>query len=881
MGPINVIEFLLSTFLFMGMLCLIGYGSIRFMEIIFRKKLMHFANQFFGVSSDNIMKLNLFLYIGMSFILLYAEIFLSLKVFNFYTLSGLSVLSGIILLYDIFKNKATVNFFKDKLIIRRFTAYLSPIAIVISLGLIAILRSTIIVGEFGSPSGDAAIHSIVILRIIKSNVFTPEFIYQSGGHVIASFFTLNLNIPIYKTVILLTGAFSVLVFLGFYCLGVSYFKKPTYGYLCAFLATLFWFGTYSPIYWGDLPFMMGIYVAVSALAFSINFAAPIHEHLSYRVLFTVLLLIPLFAIYVVSLFYVMFWLLLLFARSLISHHEYFARLKTWGFLILSFAMAAFLAAFYFMLPLTAYAYPALSGSLSASSGVLSRGWWDDHLISPIFFLQIPTFYTQLSETRNVLGVSSFSLIPYGVLACIILIFLMFAQKYKFRDRMQAVNRYLSSLSYVSKTMLMLYGFYVLIYLYLTYIWTFRGILPTERIYQYLGIIFTMLEFLSIIVFWLLLTNSLHGIKIRISYFKRSFHVSRVRVLSMLRGKTKTIAALIILSLIFLSTINVVEPFSKTSETKSWLNEFNVLTDDDINLQLWMKQNLNDSSIILVSWGDAGQYVPIIADKKAVFEFVNVLDSCPLTREYAQQYRKLLQLLDVSPDNPVTLKLLQFFNITYIYVGAKESTRFGDTSPSKVNFPEYTVLNASLLNSAGHYKLTYRVGRAQLFEVVYNAPVTIQISTCDTTEDWFTFESDIATSAKIMVSTTTYIEGQGSIEWTFKFNRSSSYTDLILNPAGGWNFTDKEFIEFWVYGNNSKASYAVYLFDQLNRARYVMFVDNFDGWQRFAFPLSKGGASGDPNMDLNVERLMFRVFCNPNLVDNNWRHLYVDDIWVKG
>src|SRR3989337_3012855 len=102
MGPITILEFLQSTFLPMAMLCLIGYGSIRFLEIISRKKLMNFANQFFGLSSDPVMKLNFFLYMGMGFFLLYAEIFLVFKVFNIYVLSSLSVLSGIILLFDIF-----------------------------------------------------------------------------------------------------------------------------------------------------------------------------------------------------------------------------------------------------------------------------------------------------------------------------------------------------------------------------------------------------------------------------------------------------------------------------------------------------------------------------------------------------------------------------------------------------------------------------------------------------------------------------------------------------------------------------------------------------------------------------------------------------------
>lgn len=747
MNPISTLEFLQVTFSSVVMLCLIGYGSIRFIEIIFKKKLLHFANQLFGLSSDFVVKINFFLFIGVSFLLLYAQVLLLLKVFNVLTLYSLSVLSGIVLLFDILKNKE-----KIPLNLFRVRPLLPIIGITISLGLIALLRSTIILGELASTAGDAAVHSVIISRIIRFNIFSQGFLYLPGSHVIAAFLTIILDIPIYKTVTLLTASFSVLVFLSFYCLGVSHTQKPMYGYLCAFLATLFWFSTYSPIYWGGLPVMIGIYVTVSFMAFSTNLVTtPVSEQLFHRILFTTLLLIPVLTIHPVSLFYVVFWLLLLMIKNLISHRKYRMCLKNGIFLLFPFVIAAFLS-ITLLMPVFVYALSVLSGSLPFPSQVMSQGWWDVQLISPIL-----------------LGASGFTLIPYGVLACIVLISMRFVQKYKLGDSMRSINRFLAPFSQVSETMLVYYVFYVVIYLYIKYIWIFRAFLPSERIYQLLGIIFTMLQFLSIVVFWIFLSNLfLPKIKIRISYLKNPLNTSALRALSKYSGKARKFFALILLSLIFLLSVNVSEPFVMTSNARLGLNEFHVVTDDDIKLQFWMKQNLGDSSNILVSWGDAGQYVPIIAEKKVLLEYGN-MPADPLSRERLQKYRSLLKLLETSPDNSVTLELLRYFNITHVYVGAKESTRFGDPATSKVNFPEYTVLNASLLNSAGHYKLTYRVGDAWLFEIVYNATVATVISACDATIDWFTFESDVNASATIAVDTTTYMEGQGSIKWAFKFN----------------------------------------------------------------------------------------------------------------
>lgn len=358
----------------------------------------------------------------------------------------------------------------------------------------------------------------------------------------------------------------------------------------------------------------------------------------------------------------------------------------------------------------------------------------------------------------------------------------------------------------------------------------------------------------------------------------------MEILSKRGNKTRKFFAIFLLSLIFLLSVDVNEPLNMTLRARLGLNEFDVLTDDDINLQLWMKQNLDDSSVILVSWGDAGQYVPIISEKKVIFEFVSNLDTCPLTREHSQKYRDLLRILEISPDNPVVLELLRYFNITHVYVGAKEATRFRSPSTSKVNFPEYTVLNASLLNNAGHYKLIRRVGNAWLFKVVYNATVTTTISKCEVTTYWFTTKSDINASTAIVVDPTIYIEGQGSIKWAFKFNGSSRYVELIFDPPGSWDFRNKEFIEFWVYGTNTRASYAFHIVDRFNRGRYIEFTDNFKGWKRFILPLSGATARGDPDCDLIIDWLSFQIFAAtilPAAADNVWRYLYIDNIWVKG
>jgi len=235
-----------------------------------------------------------------------------------------------------------------------------------------------------------------------------------------------------------------------------------------------------------------------------------------------------------------------------------------------------------------------------------------------------------------------------------------------------------------------------------------------------------METLTLIMFWILLDGTVHLLSKRIVPKRvraRSAIMTRrlagtttpakarkftkkhlYRTLWSLRKQKnaiRTLLAVVVLSTLFLSSVNVFSPLDNTITEREYLKGHSVITMDDIVLQLWMKEHLPDSSRILISHADAGQYISVIAEKlNVIYEFGVPIPLPPYS--YMTEYQKLLKLLASSPDDHTTLELLQFFNITHIYVGAKHIDAF-------------PVGDASALLSAKHYKVTYHVGDAWVFE----------------------------------------------------------------------------------------------------------------------------------------------------------------------
>jgi len=85
-------------------------------------------------------------------------------------------------------------------------------------------------------------------------------------------------------------------------------------------------------------------------------------------------------------------------------------------------------------------------------------------------------------------------------------------------------------------------------------------------------------------------------------------------------------------------------------------------DDDYRLMVWMKDNLPSNAVILVNPYEAGNFIPSVSQKVVVYPTSDNQLSYP--------YYELCKLIENRTLNSTTYDLMRFFNVTYVYVGAK-------------------------------------------------------------------------------------------------------------------------------------------------------------------------------------------------------------------
>jgi hypothetical protein len=131
--------------------------------------------------------------------------------------------------------------------------------------------------------------------------------------------------------------------------------------------------------------------------------------------------------------------------------------------------------------------------------------------------------------------------------------------------------------------------------------------------------------------------------------------------------------------------------------------FGVTTQQDLQLILWIKDNLSKSATILVNTFQSGTFIPSIANRKVVF----LSDAC----SDSVSYQKLVALLEGNSLNATTMNLMQQFNITNVYVGSGVS--FWDDWKHK--------WNPNLFLGNPNFKLVKNFSNAYLFQFNYIDP----------------------------------------------------------------------------------------------------------------------------------------------------------------
>jgi hypothetical protein len=132
--------------------------------------------------------------------------------------------------------------------------------------------------------------------------------------------------------------------------------------------------------------------------------------------------------------------------------------------------------------------------------------------------------------------------------------------------------------------------------------------------------------------------------------------------------------------------------------------FAVTTEQDLQLMLWIKENLAKNATILVNNYQSGTFIPSLANRKVIYpgDFAS---------SYSVSYQELETLLDQNSLNVTAMDLMKHLNITDIYVGSGVSA-----------FDDYEYQwNPKLLLGNPNFKLLKNFGNAYLFQFNYTDP----------------------------------------------------------------------------------------------------------------------------------------------------------------
>jgi hypothetical protein len=88
--------------------------------------------------------------------------------------------------------------------------------------------------------------------------------------------------------------------------------------------------------------------------------------------------------------------------------------------------------------------------------------------------------------------------------------------------------------------------------------------------------------------------------------------------------------------------------------------FSITSAQDLQLILWIKDNLPKDATVLVNTFSSGTFIPSIANRKVVF--------LPHAFSYSISYQELVALLEENKLNATTFDLMKRFNVTHVYVG---------------------------------------------------------------------------------------------------------------------------------------------------------------------------------------------------------------------
>jgi hypothetical protein len=253
--------------------------------------------------------------------------------------------------------------------------------------------------------------------------------------------------------------------------------------------------------------------------------------------------------------------------------------------------------------------------------------------------------------------------------------------------------------------------------------------------------------------------------------------------------------------------------------------FGVTTEQDLQLILWIRENLTKDATILVNNFQSGTFIPSIANRKALYP--------PFGSSYSISYQQLVTWLEKNSLN-VTAMDLMTINITktYIYIGSGVSPWDGWKHK----------WNPMLFLGNPNFKLVKNFGSAYLFRFNY-------------TDSNIVFLDDFEHARWDENAWQTYCYGHGLSNITIVINfgygsgRCLRTKVQVVPTAWEWRYAQCVFREIYVQ-NNSDVTFSFYL----------NATEGFHGEDTFAVMVS------------NIYRNQSIVIATPNSVYDSYAHV---------
>jgi hypothetical protein len=287
--------------------------------------------------------------------------------------------------------------------------------------------------------------------------------------------------------------------------------------------------------------------------------------------------------------------------------------------------------------------------------------------------------------------------------------------------------------------------------------------------------------------------------------------------------------LLVSAISFMLLVGIYSPFLYQSivldvgELHGGYTVFGVTTMQDLQLILWIRENLTKNATILVNNFQSGSFIPSLANRKALYP--------PFGSSYSVSYQELVTWLEKNSLNVTAMDLMKHLNITNIYLGS-------GVSPWDDSKHQW---NPRLFLGNPNFKLVKNFGNAYLFQFNYTDPNIVFLDDFEHARWDENAWQAYAYGYGLSNITTVTNSGYGS-------GRCLRMTAQVVPEPWEWMYARYAFREIYVQ-NNSDVTLSFYL----------NATEGFHGKDTFAVFVS------------NVYRNQSMIIATPNSVYESYVH----------